>query len=102
MKIKFLFTLAVCYVTMLHAQQPALQYYRPNDQRGLNIFETTKQDSVPFTGLKVRVGGNFTQDFQALNHENDAATVPDSGVNLNELADIHSGFNLPMADLLVN
>lgn len=102
MKLKFLFTLAVCNVTMLHAQQPALLYYRPNDQRGLNIFETTKEDTILFTGLKVRVGGNFTQDFQALQHENDAATVPDSGVNLNELAAIHPGFNLPMANLLVN
>ena len=59
----------------LKAQQPAIQYFRPYSKEGLNVFETTKNDSTLFTGLKVRVGGNFTQDFQGLRHQNNATPV---------------------------
>ncbi len=53
MKIKLI--LFLCLVTsMVKAQQEPLQYYRPNDMRGINVFETSKTDTIPFTGLKVR------------------------------------------------
>jgi hypothetical protein len=82
--------------------QPDLQYYRQTDKRGLNVFETPKNDTIPFTGLKVKVGGNFTQDFQALTHENTATPVMVAGVNTNQLAALTSGFNLAMANLNID
>ena len=46
-------------------------YWRPYDQTGINVFETTKQaDPAPFDGLRVRFGAGFTQQFQNLKHEN--------------------------------
>jgi hypothetical protein len=56
-------------------QQAALQYFRYYDQRGINVFETSKNDSVAFDGLKVRIGANFTQGYQALNHTNSAKAL---------------------------
>ncbi len=48
--------------------QRDVQYWRPYDQRGVNIFETGKLDTVAFEGIKVRVGGHFTQQLQSLSH----------------------------------
>ena len=79
------------------AQQNSIQYFRPYDQRGLNIFETSKIDTVGFDGLKLRIGANFTQQFQALKHSNSENIVGE--VNKNELYDLGSGFNLAMANL---
>jgi CRISPR/Cas system CMR-associated protein Cmr3 (group 5 of RAMP superfamily) len=45
--------------SVLMAQMTPMQYYRYNDARGLNVFETSKNDSVAFTGLGVRVGGDL-------------------------------------------
>lgn len=69
--------------------QPDLQYYRPNDQRGLNVFETSKTDTVGYEGVKVRVGGDFALQFQSLDHSNQN----------NTLIDLGSDFNLPTANL---
>jgi hypothetical protein len=74
---------------VLKAQQPNLQFFRPNDQRGLNTFETSKMDSVIFDGVKVRVGGDFAMQFQGLNQSNDA----------NSLVELGTNFNLPSANL---
>ena len=54
----------------LFAQQSAINFYRLPDQGGLNVFESTKQDTVPYTGFKLRIGGNFTQQYQNLSHSN--------------------------------
>ncbi|PBQ30607.1 hypothetical protein CNR22_02065 [Sphingobacteriaceae bacterium] len=86
---------------IVFAQTP-LQYFRPNNQKGLHTFETTKNDTTPFTGMKVRVGGNFTQDFQMLSHKNNATPVIVNGVNTNQLAGITNGFNLAMANLNID
>ena len=60
-------------VSMLMAQQPEIQYSRPWDQRGINIFEPSKTAEQPaFTGFKLRIGGSFTQDFQSYTHSNKA------------------------------
>ena len=64
MKLKLIIFLCLAS-TIVKAQQEQLQYFRPNDQRGLNVFETSKTDTVPFTGLKVKVGGNFEMAYQA-------------------------------------
>ncbi len=85
--------------SMVFAQLSPIQYFRPNNKNGLNIFETTKNDTTLFTGIKVRIGGNFTQDFQALDHQNDAMPIYAAGVNTNQLVNLIPGFNLAMANL---
>lgn len=82
--------------------QSDIQYYRENDKRGIHVFETTKEDAIPFTKLRVKVGGNFTQDFQSLTHENNATPVIVNGVNTNKLVPLKSGFNLAMANLNID
>ncbi len=87
----------------LLAQYSRIQYLRPNDKDGLHLFETIKKDSVPFSGLKVKIGGGFTQDFQALRDQNNAASaVGANGVNANQLMKLTNGFNLAMANLDIN
>ncbi|MBL0742693.1 hypothetical protein JI741_15815 [Chryseolinea sp. Jin1] len=82
--------------------QPAIQYFRPNSQDGLHVFETTKHDTTQFTDMKVRIGGNFTQDFQGLRHSNTATPVVVDGVNTNQLMGLTNGFNRAMANLNVD
>ena len=80
-----------------------LQYFRPNNKMGINVFESTKNDTIPFTAFTVKVGGNFTQDFQALKHQNDAVPVYDvDGVNTNQLVPLTNGFNRAMANLNID
>ncbi|MBB6612791.1 hypothetical protein H7F15_17245 [Pontibacter sp. Tf4] len=80
-----------------------LPYARPYDKRGLNIFETSKKDTIPFEGIKVRLGGGFAQQFQGLQHKNSATAIMQqqngSEVNLNQLMPIENGFNLASANL---
>ena len=68
-------------------------YWRPYDQRGINIFETTKADSLPFEGPRLRIGAGFTQQFQSLKHETK------SGKPLYKMG---SNFNLAQADLFID
>lgn len=120
-----LFALLFC-ATWASAQQPDLQYFRPWDQEGINVFEPSKKAAQPeYTGFKIRIGGSFTQDFQSLTHENKAnyvkngadlrnrnilygvATASGSGANTNWALNVAgdstsatlSGFNLAMANL---
>jgi hypothetical protein len=57
---------------VITAKAEDIQYFRPWDQRGINMFEPSKIDNTPFNGVKVRIGGSFTQTYQALKHENSA------------------------------
>src|SRR4051812_43497363 len=41
-----------------------IQHLRAYDARGLNVFESPKDDKVPFTGMKLSWGGAFTQQYQ--------------------------------------
>ena len=83
--------------------QRDVQYWRSYDQRGVNVFETGKADSVAFEGIKVRIGGHFTQQLQSLSHENTAApSLNPAGVNLNQLIEIGSGSNLATANLNID
>jgi len=66
-----------------------LQFFRPNNKAGLNIFEPSKKNNVPFDGIKVRVGGDFAMQFQAINQTN----------TLDSLVELGSNFNLPTANL---
>jgi hypothetical protein len=83
-----------------NAQQGQIQYFRPYDQRGINVFETSKYDTVGFDGLKLRVGANFTQQYQSLKHSNSDNIVGE--VNKNALYDLSPGFNLAMANFNID
>src|SRR5665213_78685 len=110
MKTKFytiLGTMAIAGLSLVpigaKAQQ-VLQYFRPNNQQGVNVFETNKKDTVLFKGLKVNIGGNFEMTFQALKDMNTAAPLTKTGYNgnVNSLIPLTHGFDLPMANLNID
>ncbi|MEN7550788.1 hypothetical protein AAG747_22900 [Rapidithrix thailandica] len=76
----------------VYAQQAIMQYYRPNNKDGLNVFETSKNDTTTFKGLKVWVGGDFAMQFQGMEQEN----------ALDSLVELGSNFNLPTANLNID
>ena len=41
-----------------------IQYYRPQDKRGINVFESPKAAGVPFTDFKLDIGAAFTSQVQ--------------------------------------
>lgn len=59
--------------TFISKLQPEIQYTRPGDKAGINHFETSKDETVPYEGLKVKFGAGFTQSFQTLSHSNSGA-----------------------------
>ena len=81
------------------APQIELQNFRPQDQRGLTMFETPKESGVPYTGFKLSWGAAFTQQMQSLDHENTAASRVVNGVEQNQLQEIGTGFNTAAANL---
>ncbi|MCX6147029.1 MAG: hypothetical protein NTW25_07225 [Candidatus Kapabacteria bacterium] len=100
----FSLLLAIFMCQVAFAQQPSISNFRPYDRTGINMFETPKNNNTKFDGLKVRIGGGFTQQFQSLSHENTALAVSKtfSGVvnsNTNKLYEMTAGFNTAMANL---
>jgi len=99
-KTMFFGLVAVAMASPIAAQnmdfQPDLQFYRQPGFQGLNVFETSKEDNVPFDGLKVRVGGDFALQFQGIGHSNENPGIGDS------LSDLSSNFNLPTANLNID
>ncbi|MES2765957.1 MAG: hypothetical protein V4642_08820 [Bacteroidota bacterium] len=85
------------------AKTEDIQFYNPNSKLGLNQFETSKRDMTPFDGLDLRIGGAFTQQFQALEHSNTAAFKPfvngKDTLNANKLKELGYGFNNAAANL---
>jgi hypothetical protein len=90
--------------------QPDIQYFRYYDQRALGVFETPKEDSVEYNGFAVRVGANFTLQYQNLQQSNNAPFVPypantatngspGPGVSQTQLISIAGGLNLATANL---
>lgn len=73
-----------------YAQTKNLQYWRPADKRGLNVFEPSKVDTVAHDGLMIRVGGSNTLQFQALEASNSGAA---------EVFELGSNFNLATSNL---
>ena len=68
-----------------------MQYFRPPGLEGINQFETTKDsNNVPFERVKVRIGGDFALQFQAIDH---------SSGSTDTLATLGNNFNLPTANL---
>jgi hypothetical protein len=85
------------------AQQPiSIQHVRPVDQRGVNVFEPPKKDTVEFKGTSISWGAAFTQQFQALDHSNTAAPKLVNNVDQNKLIQIGHGFNNAVANLYLN
>ncbi len=88
----------------LRAQQAPIQYFRPWDQRGINVFEPSKDANQPeFDSLKLRIGADFTQSFQSLTHSNTAFYFPESPantVNKNLLFGAGTGGDTTTADLV--
>jgi hypothetical protein len=76
-----------------------IQYLRAQDKRGINVFETTKDPGVEFTGFKFDFGAAFTSQVQNLSHRNTASSNMVSGVNANQLANIGLGFNNSTANV---
>lgn len=94
----------------MFAQYGEINYYRPYDKGGLNIFETSKESTVPYDGFKLHISGGFTQQYQNLSHSNTATAVlkdntltPTTGdsVNINALYPLVGGFNLATANLII-
>jgi len=102
MKLKLLL-LSILTTGSVQAQQQ-MQYFRPNDRTGINVFETTKDDTTAFHNLHVKVGGNFEQSFQSLKDQNTAAPATQAGFvgNVNSLTPLISGFDLAMANLNID
>ncbi|HEY0244062.1 MAG TPA: hypothetical protein VGC01_00740 [Mucilaginibacter sp.] len=110
MKTKFFTILGLLVITGLMLMpnlvkaQETIQFLRPNSMLGINVFETSKLDTVKFTGLKVKVGGNFELSFQALGEKNTAQPLTRTGFtgNVNSLLPLAHAFQLPMANLNVD
>jgi hypothetical protein len=79
-----------------------IQHFRPQDQRGLNVFEAPKEPGAEYAGFKLDFGAAFTSQIQALEHENTAEPVIVSGVNTTQLADIGFGFNNSTANVYLH
>ena len=79
-----------------------IQHFRQADQRGLNVYESPKIDSTPFTGFQIRFGAAFVQEFQNLTHENTAAPKLVSGVNVNSLMAISPGYTNSVANMTLD
>jgi hypothetical protein len=75
----------------------AIRYLRPQDKRGINVFETTKEPGAEFGGFKLDIGAAFTSQAQNLSHSNTATQV-----DANKLAGIGFGFNNSTANLYIN
>lgn len=90
LKITLLLSMSIMALNLL-AQRADIQYFRYNDRAGLNVFETSKDDTVAYDGFKIRVGGDFAMQFQGLSQSNDLV-----GDTLVELA---NNFSLPTANL---
>jgi len=79
-----------------------MQHFRPQDRRGINVFETPKAPGVDFKGFHLDFGAAFTSQLQALSHSNSAAPRVVDGVDVNKLADIGTGFNTANANLYLH
>ena len=83
-------------------QPTVISHLNPHDARALNQFEPPKREGAPYQGFKLQWGAAFTQQFQALRHENTATPNVVAGVNTNELVKIGSGFNNADANLFMD
>jgi hypothetical protein len=83
----------------------AFGQFRATDKTGINVFETPKTETE-FNGVKVNLGGSFSQGYQTLNHtnadDNNANQRFVAGVDQNLLTPLVSNFTLASANLYLN
>lgn len=92
-----------------------IQYLRPQDQRGINVFETPKVAGAEYKGFALQFGAAFAQQFQGLTHQNSADSVFQAAVpavpgnagtasvaNKNRLMAISNGFNNATANMYMH
>jgi len=101
LKINLSFLMVGILPVAVFAQQPKISNFRAYDQSGINVFETSKTDIVPFEGLKVRWGAGFTQQFQNLKHENPDA-LNNIATGINRLYPLNNGFMTAQANLFMD
>lgn len=99
---KFLLSLSLLAMglTAQDDTRTQIDYFRFNDQRGINVFETGKKmKSTDFNGLRVRMGAHFTQQLQSLSHETGGFADADLDLaNDIDLAPIGTNFNTATAN----
>ncbi len=108
-QLALLLTLSVFLPVMVNAQQPTISNLRPYDKSGVNVFEDPKDSASSFTGLKVRFGAGFTQQFQNLQHKNPGALNNEAGSFTNgvsspgnKLKPVTAGFQTAQANLYMD
>jgi hypothetical protein len=79
-----------------------LSNFRPHDARSLTQFEAPKPEGVDYHGFQLEWGAAFTQQFQDLNHDNNATPNIVAGTDLNQLIPIGAGFNNADANLYMD
>jgi hypothetical protein len=88
------------------APQIEMQNYRPEDKRGINVFEAPKDEAADYAGFKLQWGAAFTQQFQGLDHSTTSAprlvTVNGVTTDANALVRIGHGPNNATANLYLN
>lgn len=110
----FVLFLMLGVLTSFGQNKRSLNNYREPSKDGINVFESPKDTAIirEFDGVRVRIGGSSTLQFQAIDHENgrppENTIGPDSpwfqddgdGGNANlPLKEIGSNFNLATANL---
>jgi hypothetical protein len=86
-----LITLVISMSLSTYAQKDrSLDNFREPDKKGIHVFEAPKDTITTFDGVKVRIGGSSTLQFQAIDNENSGAIL---------LTKIGSNFNLATANL---
>lgn len=92
---------------VLQAQETVREYLAPEKYQR-NVFEDPKVEPIDYDGVKVTIGGDFSLQFQGLNHSTkaDLGYVRDANGNPTttpvELVNLGSDINLPTANLDVN
>ncbi len=104
---KFLYTIVAifCVSATMYAQFPQVQNWRASDKNGVNVFENPKDEGTRFDGIKLRIGGGFTQSYQALTHSNTISNSFDTTWSAAQkaavtLKSMTPGFNTAEANML--
>lgn len=85
--------LLIAFAPAVYAQiDTGLQNYRSPDKAGINVFEEPKATTADFQQMVLRVGGDFSMQFQGLRQSNDA----------DDLVDLANNLSLPTANLNVD
>ena len=99
---KSLLTKTPARTFMSSAPKIEIQHIRATDMRGLNVYESPKDEGAAYTGFKLSWGAGFTQQFQGLDHSNTASAKLVNNVDGNKLIQIGHGFNNAEANLFMN